>query len=90
MKPCHPKSSCPPTIQNSPPANEVITILDSSTPSPSCSPNELEDVENTFSQEQGVASLYHEVPPVKGIPALPVVSTAIPIPEETIDSLTHA
>ena len=85
-KPCHTKSS---HLSNLPPANEVITILDSSTPSPSHSPNVLEDVENTFSQEQGVASRFREVPPAKGIFALPVVSTAIPIPEETTDSLTH-
>ena len=29
------------------------------------------------------------MPPAKGISALPVVTTEIPIPEETTDSLTH-
>ena len=48
-----------------------------------------ENVQISTDEEQAAASLFREVPPTKGNPCLPEISTTIPIPVETTNTLTH-
>ena len=89
VRPHRTNSSDIPTSPNKPFPKLVGKLWDGSIPSPSHSPIVPENVQITSDEEEAAGSLFHEVPPAKGIQNLPEIATTIPIPVETSNLLTH-